>query len=191
MKEVVEKDDYLKFHEHLVAGKEVGYGECYCLRAPSAREKFATRNVKFKEVPFTCDCGASFDLPAPLSKVFKEKEVSLTRVLLIIDLDHTRQLATFSSSTDQLGNVSCVSTAMPMCAVDHRARQITNDAYALLHFNQMIVLHDVRPSLLFSAFNYARVSADVAQHVFRELLLKMDNISDGDKNVVFDEQSLM
>ena len=98
------------------------------------------------------------------------------------------QLATSCPSPDQPGHGSCVSTAMKMWAVDPRARQIPNEAYDLLYFNQIPVSHEIRSRLLFSVFNHACDSADGAQHMFGELLRKMDNVSEGDKNVAFDEQ---
>ena len=50
------------------------------------------------------------------------------------------------------------------------------------------MLHDVRARLLFSVFNHACVSADGAHHMFGELMRKIDDMSDGDKDVSFDDQ---
>ena len=127
-KEVVEKEDFLKFYEHLATGNEFGNGECHYSRVSLAREKLSKHNVQFKEAPFTCDCGISFDLPLPLSQAFQEIEVSLTRLLLTCDLDHVCQLATSRSSLDQLGHSSCISAATPMWTACPRAHQITNEA---------------------------------------------------------------
>ena len=98
------------------------------------------------------------------------------------------QSATSSTSPDQPRHVSCISTAMPMWTVDPRARQITNEAYELFQFNQLAVSHNTRAQLLLSAFNHACASVDGAQHVFNDHMRKMDDMADGDKDVVFDEQ---
>ena len=108
IKEVVEQKYFFKFHEHFAAGNEVGSGECHCSRAPSAREKLTKYKPQFKEVPFTCDCSISFDLHVPLSQAFQEKEVSLTTLLLIGDLDCIHRSSTSSSSPDHLGHDTCV-----------------------------------------------------------------------------------
>ena len=49
------------------------------------------------------------------------------------------------------------------------------------------MLHDIRDRLLFSAFGHAHVPVDEEQHMFGELLSKMNGMSYGDKNVAFDE----
>ena len=76
---------------------------------------------------------------------------------------------------------------MPMCTVDPRVCKIINDTCSLFDFNQLPVLHDIRACVLFSAFNYARVSADTSQSMFRRMMGKIDGISDKDKHVTFDK----
>ena len=44
-KEVIEQEDFLKFHENLVAGNEVGNSECHFSRVPSARENLSKCSV--------------------------------------------------------------------------------------------------------------------------------------------------
>ena len=50
------------------------------------------------------------------------------------------------------------------------------------------MLHDIRDRLLFSVFNCANVSADGAHHMSGELVREIDDTSDTDKDVVFDEE---
>ena len=41
MKEVVEQEDFLKFHENLATGNVVGNSECHCSRTPTVRKNLA------------------------------------------------------------------------------------------------------------------------------------------------------
>ena len=55
------------------------------------------------------------------------------------------------------------------------------------NFNQLTVLHYSRARSLLSVFNHACASVDGVQLMFSDLMRKMDDMSDGDKHVVFDE----
>ena len=76
---------------------------------------------------------------------------------------------------------------MPMWTADHRARQIVNGACALFNFNQLPASHEIIACVLFIIFNYACVSSDVSQSMFRQLMCKIDDMSDKDKDAPFGE----
>ena len=97
------------------------------------------------------------------------------------------QLTNYSPSPDQLGHISCVSTAMPIWTVDLRACQIINDVYEVFHFNHLSMLHNVRARLLFSVCNHAHTSTEGAQLMFSDLLRKIHVKSNGGNDMVFDE----
>ena len=65
--EVLEQEDFLNFHENLVAGNYVINDDCHCLTVSTSRENLVKHNAHFKEVSFTCDCDLDFHLPVPLN----------------------------------------------------------------------------------------------------------------------------
>ena len=74
-----------------------------------------------------------------------------------------------------------------MWTVDPRACQIINDAHALFDFNQLAVLHYVRAHVLFNVFNPSHVSVNASQSMFRQLMHKINVMSDEDRKVPFDK----
>ena len=91
----------------------------------------------------------------------------LTSLLLTGDIDYMQQSFNSSPSLDQPGHVSCVSTAMPMCTMDPRARHVINGAHVALLFNELPVSCDVRARILSSTCNDAYISIEGAQLKFR------------------------
>lgn len=71
----------------------------------------------------------------------------LTSLLLTGDLDYMHQLFNSSHSLDRPGHGSCVSTAMPMWTMDHRARQVMNEACVASLFNELPASCDARARL--------------------------------------------
>ena len=69
MKEVLELNEFIQFHEKLAASREVGNGKLQCSRASAFRVNLTKHKVNIREVSFTCDCGKTFDLPVPLDDV--------------------------------------------------------------------------------------------------------------------------
>ena len=75
--EVLEINEFLKFHEKIVSGNCVGSSECQCSRMSRARENLKKHEVKCEEVSCTCDCGQTLSLPTPLNQVNQDGEVDL------------------------------------------------------------------------------------------------------------------
>ena len=73
--ELEEQEKFLKHHKDVANGINTIVNVCHCSAVSDSRVTLSKHNVKFKEVPFECDCGKQFNLPVPLNQNLQEEDV--------------------------------------------------------------------------------------------------------------------
>ena len=120
--ELVEQENFLKFHQDISNGVSTIVNVCHCSAALDSRAPLRKHNVKFKDAPFGCDCGKQCNLPAPLNQNLQEDDAWLSALLRDGVLGYMCQSSNSGPSPDQPGHGSCAHEALPLLTLDPRAR---------------------------------------------------------------------
>ena len=98
--ELVEQENFLKFHQDVANGVSVIVNVCHCSAALDSRVTLRKHDVKFKDTPFECGCGKQFNLPVPLNQNLHEDDAWLPASLRGGVLDYMHQSSTSGPSPD-------------------------------------------------------------------------------------------